>query len=333
MYNMQYPIQPIRWGILGTGRIAGIFAEGLRTLPDARLVAVGSRSAARAEHFGALYDVPRRYSSYTALVADPAVDIVYVTSPHALHCEHTLLALQAGKPVLCEKPFALNARQAAAMIDAARARNLLLVEAMWTRWLPLMARLRELLAEQMIGAVRMLRADFGFRATPDPQHRLFNPALGGGALLDVGVYCISFASMLFGTPTQITGLATLGGTGVDEQAAIVLGYAGGQLATLTTAIRTNIPHEALILGTAGYIRLHEQWWCPTRLTVQRDGQPAETIALPYQGNGYHYEAAEAMRCLRAGEIESPVLPHAETLVIMQTLDALRAQWGLRYPGE
>jgi predicted dehydrogenase len=207
------------------------------------------------------------------------------------------------------------------------------MEAMWTRFLPHIIRLRELLAANMIGEVRMLEVDFGFRTSFNPQGRLFDPALGGGALLDVGIYPVSLASMILGAPERVTGMAQLGETGVDEQSAMIFGYAGGQLALLSQAIRTNSPHEALLLGTHGKIRVHSSWWKATTITLSVDGQPDELIDVPAVGNGYNYEAAEVGRCLREGRTESDVMPLDETLAIMRTLDEVRAQWGLRYPGE
>lgn len=322
-----------RWGILGTGNIAHQFARGLGTLPDAELVAVGSRYAetarARAETFG----TKRAHGSYEALAADPDVEVVYIATPHTLHVENTLLCLDAGKAVLCEKPFALNAREAQGMVGAARRKGLFLMEAMWTRFFPLMETLRELVQLGRIGEVRLLQADFGFRGAFDPEGRLYNPALGGGALLDVGVYPVSLASYLLGTPRAVSSRAHLGETGVDEQNAVVLSYKNGALALLASAIRTDTPQEARILGTEGNIRLPAPWWQPTRLIVTDAAGAEETFSSPLPHNGYPYEAAEVRRCLEAGLLESPVMPLDETLAIMETLDACRAQWGLRYPGD
>ena len=325
---------PVRWGVIGPGRIAGVFAEGLRELPDARLVAVGSRTQANADTFGAKYHVPRRYDSYAAVAADPEVDAVYIATPHALHAENTIMCLEAGKAVLCEKPIAINARQAAQMVETARARRVLLMEAMWTRFLPIMVRVRELLAQGAIGEVRMVTSDFGFRTGVNPTGRLFDPALGGGGLLDVGVYPISLASMVFGAePERIATLADIGETGVDEQAAAVMGYGAGRIAIIWTAVRTSTPHETTILGTDGMIRIHRPSWCPTRMTLARSGQPDEDIELPFPGNGYQFEAAEIARCLREGRLESDVMPLDETLAIMRTMDRIRSEWGLKYPME
>ncbi len=354
----------IRWGILSTGKIARAFAEGLRALPDARLVAVASRQQETAERFGREFNVPRCYGSYEALAQDPEVDVVYIGTPHTFHKENTLLCLEAGKAVLCEKPFAINVREAEEMIRVARARGLFLMEAMWTRFLPAFAKLRALLDAGAIGEVRMLTADFGFRAPFDPQSRLFNPTLGGGALLDIGIYPVALAAAIFGPPEQIVSQAYLGETGVDEQNAIVLSYAGGRQALLASSFRVTLPTEAQVIGTRGRIHIHSPMFRPEQLTLYPEGPwppplsrlparlkrlgrtlrldrwwarlrkgPSRTWYLPLEGNGYNYEAAEVMRCLRAGALESPIMPLDETLQIMRTLDAIRAQWGLVYPME
>lgn len=324
--------EKIRWGIIGTGNITHKFAEGLTALSDAELVAVGSRSQASADKFGDEFKVARRYPTYEALVADGEVDAIYVSTPHPFHKANTILALNAGKAVITEKPFAMNAREVQEMIDASKKNNAFLMEAMWTRFLPVMVRVRELIAEGAIGEPRMVQADFGFRTGVNPQHRLFNPDLGGGALLDVGIYVMSFASMILGTPNRATGYADIGSTNVDEQMALVLGYPGGQLATLTAAVRTNTPHEALVNGTDGRIKVHSPFWRGTKLTLSAQGKDTD-IELPLTGNGYNYQAAEVARCLRAGLIESETMPLAETLAILQTMDSIRAQWGLKYPME
>ncbi len=325
--------KPICWGILGTGNIANQFAKGLSVLPDARLVAVGSRSEATAEAFANRYDIPNRHATYEALVTDPEVDVVYISTPHSLHRENTLLCLDAGKPVLCEKPFAINAAEAEEMIETARDRKLFLMEAMWTRFLPIQVRVRQWLEEGRIGDVRMVISDFGFRTSVSAEGRLFNPAYGGGALLDVGCYAVSFASMVYGRqPRDIVSLADMGSTGVDEQAAMVFRYDEGEMAVLYTAIRTNTPQESRILGTEGSIYLHPPFWKGTTATVAV-GRDSQTVTLSYDGNGYNCQAAEVMRCLREGLLESPVMPLDESLAVMRTLDRIRVEWGLKYPME
>jgi predicted dehydrogenase len=323
----------IRWGILGTGWIAKKFAEGLSVLPDAEIVAVGSRAQETADAFGNAYGVPRRYASYEALVADPDVNVVYIGTPHPFHKDNALLSLEAGKAVLLEKPFTINAGEAEEVITLAREKGLFLMEAMWARYIPIVVKLRELLTEGAIGEVRMLTADLGFRSEFDPKSRLFDPELGGGALLDVGIYPISFASMVLGTPSRIVSLATMGQTGVDEQAGIVFGYDGGQLAILHTALQTSTVIEATVMGTEGKIRVHSPWFYGTALTLSIEGREDEIISLPYEGNGYNFEAAEVNERLREGKPESAVMGLDETLAIMQTLDAIRTQWGFKYPME
>lgn len=323
----------IRWGILGTGVIARKFALGLKAAPGAELAAVGSRTQAAADEFGDAFGVARRHASYEALAHDPEVDVIYISTPHSLHKDNTLLCLEAGKGVLCEKPFAINAAETEAMIKLARQKKLFLMEAMWTRFLPAVLKVRQLIAEDAIGEVRMLMADLGFRAEFDPKSRLFDPALGGGALLDVGIYTVSFASMLLGTPVKVTSLAQLGQTGVDEQSAMLLSHAGGQLAVLAAAVRTDIPSEAIIMGTKGRIRVHAPIYCPVRLTLSRPEQGDEIIDAPLEGNGYNYQAFEVMNCLRNGWLESATMPLDETLSIMRTMDEIRAPWGLKYPME
>jgi len=322
----------IRWGILGTGGIARKFAEGLAVLDDAELLAVGSRTVESAAAFGDTYTVSRRYGTYAELANDPDVDVIYVSTPHMFHKRDTLLCLQAGKAVLCEKPFTMNAAEAVELVTYAREHNLFLMEAMWTRFMPIMVRLRALLAEKVVGEVGMLHADFSFQADFDPKGRLFDPELGGGALLDAGIYPVSMASMVLGAPQDIKSSTYIGATGVDERTGILQRYANGALAMLTTSTRLNAPQEVLIRGAEGYIRLTD-WLRGTSMTISRYGQPDEFIELPIIGNGYNYEAAAVMEHLRAGTTESPIMPLDETIALMENLDAVRAPWGLRYPGE
>jgi len=322
---------PFRWGILGAGGIAHKFATGLTVLPDAQLIAVGSRTQHNADKFGDTFNIPHRHASYEALANDPEVDAIYIATPHPFHKENTILCLNAGKAVLCEKPFAINAAEAQEMIAVAREKGVFLMEAMWSRFLPTIIKAQSLIAEGAIGDVRMLNADFGFRTSVNEEGRLFNLALGGGALLDVGIYPLSLAYLLFGKPATIASAAHLGETGVDEQAAIVLSYDKDQLALLSTATRTNTAHEALIYGTDGYIRIPD-WWHANKLILYKGGKE-QTFDVPHDGNGYSHEAAEVAQCVRAGKIESETMSLDETLQIMHTMDAIRAQWGLKYPSD
>ncbi|RIK43496.1 MAG: dehydrogenase [Chloroflexi bacterium] len=322
-----------RWGILAPGNIARKFVTGVQALADHEVIAVGSRDQARADAFADEFGIRNRHASYEALAADPEVDAIYVATPHPMHKENTLTSLRAGKHVLCEKPFTINAAEAQVIINEARERKLFLMEAMWTRFIPLMAEVRRLIADGAIGKVRMVSADFGYRAGFRPESRAFDLALGGGALLDVGVYPISLASMLLGTPDRITGLADLGQTGVDEQSAFILGYPGGELAILYTAVRTSTPQEAIIMGENGMIRIHPPFWIPNKMTLTIAGRGAQEVEIPYEANGYNYEAAEVANCVRAGKLESDIMTLDESLSIMQTMDAIRAQWRMKYPME
>jgi predicted dehydrogenase len=218
------------------------------------------------------------------------------------------------------------------MITTARKKELFLMEAMWSRYLPALEKVRTLIADGSIGEVRMVQADFGFRTGVNPEGRLFNPALGGGALLDVGIYPLSLAHMILGTPDHITSMAELGTTGVDEQTAFILGYDRGQMAILSTAIRTNTAHEAIIFGTSGWIKIHSPWWVSDTLTLKSDGNE-QIIPCPMTGNGYNYEADEAGICIRAGKLESDIMPLDETLALMKIMDEIRTQIGLKYPME
>ena len=324
----------IRWGILGTGSIANKFATGLQAVEDATLVAIGSRAQDTANAFADKYGAPNRHASYEALAADPEVDAIYVSTPHTFHKENSIQCLESGKAVLCEKPFAINAGEAETAIQCARENGQFLMEAMWTRFLPVMVQVRAWLAEGHIGEIRMVAADFGFRTNVNPAGRLFNPALGGGGLMDVGIYPISFASMVFGVqPSRITAMAEIGDTSIDEQAAMIFGYDSGALASLWTGIRTTTPQEATILGTEGRIRIESPFWDAKTATLTVDGKDPVHIAPPRNGNGYNYEAIEVGRCLRANKLESDIIPLDETLAVMKTMDTIRVQVGVKYPME
>ena len=322
----------IRWGILGTGQIAKKFAADLKLLPDAELTAIGSRSREKAEVFAREFAASTAHESYEALLNDKNIDAVYIATPHSCHFQNAIDALNAGKAVLCEKPFTINASETQQVIRLARTRKLLLMEAMWTRFLPIFDELRTILAGGTLGELRMLSADFGFRGDPQKHARLYDPLLGGGALLDIGIYPISLASMVFGTPSAIISTARIN-EGIDGQNAIVLQHKSGELALLSSTIEADTFCEAQIIGTRGRIKLQSPWWRAQSLTLFCDGNDARVIERPFAGNGYQFEAAEFMKCLREGSTESEIVPLDETLSIMQTLDTIRAQWGLKYPGE
>ena len=323
----------IRWGILGPGGIAYKFADALKAIPGAEIVAVGSRDLQRANIFADAFDIPYRHGNYAELTANSEVDVIYVATPHPFHKECAMLCLEAGKAVLCEKPLTVDAEQAEKMITCAREHKQFLMEAMWTRFIPVMVKVREWLADGIIGEPRMLTADFGNwveLSTENLEGRLFTPELAGGALLDIGVYTVSLASMVFGTPTEITSLAHIGETGVDERAAILLGYGAGQIASLSCAITTRTSQDARIFGTKGAIHI-PNFSRATSARLEVFGKEPLQIEIPFTDNGFEYQVLEVINCLRTGKLESDVMPLDESLSIIKTMDTVRAQWGLEYP--
>jgi len=321
---------PIRWGILATGGIASRFTEDLALLPDAQVVAVASRTAPAAQEFAGRYDIPNAYGTWRALAEDPKVDVIYVATPHNAHHAATKLCLEAGKAVLCEKPFTLDLATSTELVSIARERGLFLMEAMWMRTNPAIRRILELIADGAIGEVTHVQADFGIAGPFPPAHRMRNPELGGGALLDLGVYPVTFAHLFLGAPEAVTAWASLTEEGVDQNTGIVLGYPSGAVSTLHCGFAGGGPIRATIIGTTGRIDVPTLFFRPDRFTLVRN-DVAEEIAMPLRGNGMGYEAEEVMRCLRAGLTESPLIPLDDTLAIMRTLDNIREQIGVTYP--
>jgi predicted dehydrogenase len=316
---------PLRWGVLGTGGIAHTFAEDLSLTDSGVVAAVGSRSQDTADRFADEFGVPARHPSYESLVADPTVDVIYVATPHPSHRENAILALRAGKPVLVEKPFAMNAAEAAEIVAVAREEKLFAMEAMWTRFLPHIALIREWLAEGALGEIVTVTADHGQWFAEDPKFRLFAPELGGGALLDLGIYPVSFASMLLGTPDRIAAVSDPAFTGVDAQTSMVFGYASGAQAVLTCTLRAKSPTRASIVGTDSRIEIEGDFYAPSTVTLlPREGQPTR-IESTHPGRGLHHQADEVARRLAAGDLESPLMPLDESITIMETMDAVQAQ--------
>lgn len=324
---------PIRWGILGTGWVAHMFCDDLRR-NGVTIGAVGSRSAETARQFAAEYGVPAAHGSYAELVADPGVDIVYVSSPHPFHAPHAELAIRAGKHVMVEKPFTMNAAEAQHLADLAAAHGVVVMEAMWTRYVPHIARIDEIIAAGTIGEVRTLIADHSQRLPADPAHRLNDPHLGGGALLDLGIYPVWYADHLFGAPKRVLASAARTATGVDRQCAIILEYGQGQQALLQCALDTPGPNTAAILGTAGRIAIDTVWHDTAAFTVfDADDLVLERFDAPINGRGMHYQALAAERLINGTASADDVMPAATSVRVMQTMDAIRSEIGLSYPGE
>jgi predicted dehydrogenase len=322
----------VRWGIAGPGGIAKGFADGMRLVDDGVITAVASRSPERADAFAAEFAIPTAYGDYRALAEDPEVDAVYVATVASQHEANTLLFLEAGKHVLCEKPFALSAQQARRMAAAARERGLFLMEAMWSRFLPAYQVLGHVLDEGRIGDVLQVEADFGFRWPFDPEHRHFDLGTGGGGLLDLGIYPVQLCTLVLGLPERVVAIGHVGETGVDEQVAAVLDHGGGRLGVIKAALRVNLACTARISGTEGWIDLPAFMHCPDWLSVAGPGGP-ERIEAGYEGNGLRFQVPEVHRCLAEGLTESPVMSLDETIAIAGILDDIRGQIGLVYPGE
>jgi predicted dehydrogenase len=323
----------IRWGILGTGFIAGLQTQDL--IENGFTVqAVGSRTLASSTAFGDKYSIPTAHDSYEALVADPDVDVVYIATPHPFHHANALLALNAGKHVLVEKAFTINAREAQEIVALAETKGLVALEAMWSRFLPLMVRLREIIEEGTIGEVRKIIASHNQNLPKDPAHRLNDPALGGGALLDLGVYPVSFAFDVFGTPETIRASASTTATGVDRQTAAIFEYANGQQAILDCELDAAGPNRAVVIGTEGWIDIEATWYNPTPVTVfDTHGNVLERFDQPVNSRGMQFQAAELERLVRAGATAGTILPPSESVAVMTAMDEIRRQIGLSYDAD
>ncbi len=322
----------IKWGILGAGNIAKSMATAINALDDAELHAVGSRSLDKARDFASQYNIPNAFRSYEEL-ADSDVDIIYVCTPHPFHCEMSIMCMNKGKAVLCEKPMAMNERQVQSMIECAKKNNVFLMEGMWSSFFPAIKDMKKKLSNGIIGDIRHIKASFCFCPEKrDPEGRLLNPELGGGALLDVGVYTIAFAlNIMARFPDEIISAAEIGNTGVDEQAAIIFKYNRGEMVTLNCAVQTTMPPLGAVYGTKGMITLLP-FWQANSYTVTRNEQE-EIFEFDRIGNGYCFEVAEAMECIRKGLLQSDTMPWSKSLDIVRVMDTCRKQWNLTYPCE
>ncbi|NHN29066.1 Gfo/Idh/MocA family protein [Paenibacillus agricola] len=325
--------QTIKWGIAGPGNISKQFVKDLAFASGAEIVAVGGRNLEKAEAFAKMHHIAKAYGSLDELANDPDIDIVYLGTLHPAHKDNTLTFLRAGKAVLCEKPFTMNAAEAEEMVTYAKENRIFLMEAMWTRHLPAIHQVRQWLAEGKIGEVKLVKADFGFNIGWKPESRLLNRDLGGGTLLDAGIYPISFASMVYGAqPTNILSSVRMGETGVDEQFSLIFEYEGGQTAAINGSVQLAMTNEAYIFGSKGHIHI-PLFLSARTATLRVTGEEPEVFQDERVAHGFVFEAEEAMACLRDGLTESTFMKLDETLAIMTTLDTIRKQWGLVYPAD
>jgi predicted dehydrogenase len=323
----------IKWGILGGGRIARKFAGDLQLVNEAELVAMASRDAEKVSFFAHEFKVKNVYHSYEELAKDPEVDVIYIATPHAMHHEHALLCIENNKAVLCEKAFAINTRQAKEMIGAAGAKKVFLMEALWSKFLPHYNKVQQLLKGKQLGELKSMLVNFGFIPAWPPPSRLFDPALGGGTLLDIGIYNVFMVLSVLGKPDSIEASATLTDKSIDEQCAVLFRYNNGVMAQLFSSFTSNLPTEAEINGDIGRIRLTTRFYEPSATIEYYPGHPDSKTIIPVEkenGLGYQYEARHVCECLQKGLTESPVMTHADTLLMMETLDAIRAKAGIRY---
>jgi len=326
--------QTFRFGIIGPGKIANKFCESLQTLsPKAQIYAVASRDANKAKEFALKFDVPVAYSAYHDLALDPRVDVVYIATPHPFHFEQTMLCLNHGKAVLCEKPLTISFSQTSRLVQLAREKKVFLMEAMWSRFIPALVKMKELIDEGKIGKIKFIQADFGFLAPPDLNLRTFNKSLGGGAQLDVGVYPMFLALWLLGKPEYIRAFAGMASTGADENTAALFGFKNGAVASIYSSFVADSTKEAVILGTKGSITVQAAWHKATAFILRKDNEQPVWYDFPYPSNGLQFQADEVMQCLREGKTESPKLPLDMSLLMAETADEIKRQIGVEYEGE
>ncbi len=322
-----------KWGLIGTGTISNLFAEGLTFLDQATVFAAGSRTQESADLFAEKWQIPHAYGSYSDLYSDPEIDVVYIGTPHNFHFQNVTDALTAGKHVLCEKPMTVNAAETRQLVTLARSKKLFLMDAMWNRFQPWYTVVKTLINAGRLGELHHLKADLSFNFDVGPEHRIFNPELAGGALLDLGVYPIALASLFMGKPEQVMSSCHLYETGVDDQVSMLIEYANGATAELGCSSRFRSKNNATLHGSKGFVEIHGMIVRPEKITLYEYGKDPLEIDTPYSSNGYHYEAQAVMDMLDKGEIEHPLMPLDETCQIMETMDIIRAKAGIIYPGE
>jgi len=320
----------VKWGIIGLGRIAHKFASDLLLSEQGHLTAVASRSADRAKAFSAEFQSERWFSSYRDLCESDEVDVVYIATPHSSHFEHTMMCLENGKAVLCEKPMGLSLKEVEQMVDAAREKNLFLMEAMWTRFIPAIEKVLEWIDDGKIGELISIRADFGFRTQYNPESRHFNKGLGGGSLMDIGIYPVYLTLLLLGLPDHVRAMSRSSASGVDTFCAMLFDYKGQQKAILESSLESNTPTEAFIYGTEGHIKIHRRFHQPNKVSLYSEKGLVETLEIPFTGNGYLHEIEDVNRCLLKGENESEKHPLQMSLDLIFILDRVKAEIGLEF---
>lgn len=327
-------MRTVRWGIIGAGHISSKFAKALNSLENTELTAIASRDLIKAKEFANRFHIKKAYGSYDDIINDPEIDVIYIGTPHTEHRSNAELCITNGKAVLCEKPFAVNFKEAEFLISLAKYKDVFLMEAMWTKFLPATKVVKQWIDNKVIGDVKYINISFGFRVEFDPFNRLFNPSLGGGALLDVGVYPISYVIHLMGKlPDKVVSSAYIGKSNVDEMNIIALHYSEGMLANISSAITANTGNDAVIIGEKGKIVVPNFWTAESAELYDESGKLIDTFLQPFTSNGYVYEVEEVNRCIQEGKKQSDIIPHAATLDIMKILDGIRADWGLVYPTE
>ncbi|MDF2908456.1 MAG: oxidoreductase domain protein [Herbinix sp.] len=327
-------MRTVKWGIIGAGQIASKFATGLNSLDHTELAAIASRDLAKAKEFATRFHIKKAYGSYEEMIRDPEIDVIYIGTPHTEHKAHARLCIAAGKAVLCEKPFTLNYLEAWELIEFARCSDVFLMEAMWTKFLPTTRMVKQWINNKVIGEIKYMNISFGFRTEFDPHSRLFDPKLGGGALLDVGVYPISYVIHLMEQlPDKISSNAYIGQSGVDELNVINLMYKEGMIASISSAINAPTGNDAIIIGDKGRIVIPNFWTAERAEVYDENGKLVDSFFHPFTSNGYVYEAEEVNRCILEGKKQSDIIPLNDTLDIMKILDSLRVDWGLVYPSE
>lgn len=315
-------MKTFRWGIIGTAHIATKFIEGLKSVKGAEAYAIASRTTERALTFANEHSIAVAYGSYEELVQDKLIDAIYIATPNNCHYEHTMLCLNAGKAVLCEKPFALNSLQLSEMVGLAKSKNVFLMEALWTRFLPTIKKVSDLVEAGAIGEPHLIKADFGFKAQYSPHSRLFDPNLGGGSVLDIGIYPLFLATHLFGFPEQVTSLAIQAPTGTDMTTGMVLKHQKNRMSILASTFATSLETKAEIIGSEGTITLHRMFHMPTAISLTQNGK-TKKITVKLKGNGYNYEAEEVMKCIAKGKTESDLLPLSYSIELMKLLDKVQ----------